>query len=156
MSIAYRIDRDRRLALTRWSGSVTADEFLDHVRGLCSNPGWPPAPEGRQLCDLRFASLDASIDGGVLEKAASFYGQHAGIDTLRVAIVADQAFWKAVKFDELYSRQGGNSIVFNALATACAWLGLSAADIEKELVELGNEAPASPLSALEQSERRSG
>lgn len=136
MSIAYRIDKDRRLALTRWTGPVTAEEFLAHVQSLSSDPGWPPAPEGRQLCDLRIASLDGSIDGGVLEKAASLYGEHPGIDTLRVAIVADEAFRKAVRFDELYSRQGGKSIVFNALATACSWLGLSAADIEKELAEL--------------------
>jgi len=148
MSIAYRIDQDRRLALTRWSGRVTAEEFLAHVRGLCSHPGWPPAPEGRQLCDLRFASLDGSIDEGVIEMAAGLYGQHPGIDNLRVAIVADQAFWKAAKFDELYSRQGGNSIVFNTLGTACAWLGLSAADVEKELVELRTEKPASPAPAV--------
>ncbi len=146
MSIAYRIDKDRRVALTRWAGPVTAEEFLAHVGGLCSDPEWPPAPEGRQLCDLRFATLDGSIDGAVLEKAASLYGQHPGIDTLRVAIVADEAFWKAAKFDELYARKGGKSIVFNALGTACAWLGLSAAETEKELVELGNEAPASPVS----------
>lgn len=148
MSIAYRIDRDRRLALTRWSGSVTAEEFLSHVRGLCSDPGWPPAPDGRQLCDLRLAFLDGSIDAGVLEEAASLYGQHPGIETLRVAIVADEAFRKAAKFDELYARQGGKSIVFNALGTACAWLGLSSADTERELVELATEAPASRMPAL--------
>ena len=136
MSIAYRIDIERRLALTRWSGPVTAEEFLAHVRKLSSDPGWPPAPDGRQLCDLRFAALDASIDGDVIAKAASLYGRHPGIDTLRVAIVADAAFRKAAKFDELYAREGGKSIVFNALGTACAWLGLSAADVEKELAKL--------------------
>ncbi len=148
MSIAYRIDKKLSSLSRRWSGSVTAEEFLVHVQGLCSHPDWPPGPEGRQLCDLRFAALDHSIDGGVIEKAARLYGQHPGIESLRVAIVTNHAFSKAVKFDELYVLQGGRSIVFNALTTACAWLDLSAPEMEKELLEMANEAPASPTSAL--------
>ena len=143
MAIAYHNDRERKITLVRWTGPITSEEFLEHVQALCSDPDWPPAPEGRHLCDLRFATLDGSIGEDLLAKAASLYGQQAGIDTLRVAIVADGAFWKAVKFDQLFSREGGRSIVFNSLETACAWLGLDSSDVEQDLRRL-QPAGASP------------
>jgi hypothetical protein len=133
VGIEYRNDRERKFTLVRWTGPISSEEFLEHVQALCDDPDWPPAPGGRHLCDLRLATLDGSIDEDLLAKAASLYGQQAGIDSLRVAIVADQAFWKAVKFDELFSREGGKSVVFNSLPTACAWLGLDPAETEKEL-----------------------
>ena len=124
MSIVYRIDKEKGYTLVVWEGVVTADEFLAHIRRLSSDTDWPP-PRRLHLSDLHTASLDASMDEAILQAAAHLYGQHLDkIASMKVAIVANSAFWKAVEFERIISQYGAFAIVFNALPTACTWLNL--------------------------------
>lgn len=85
--------------LVVWGEVVTADDFLAHVRRLSSDADWPPSSR-LHLSDLRMTSLDASLDEAVIEKAANLYGQHRHkIANMRVAVVAGEAFRKAVVFE---------------------------------------------------------
>ena len=58
---------------------------------------------------------------------------------MRAAIVAGEAFPKAVEFERLISRYGASAIVFNSLGTACTWLGMSDDEVEQKLQQLRAE-----------------
>ena len=140
MSIVYRIDQEKGLTLVLWEGVVTADEFLAHVRRLCADADWPP-PKRLHLSHLRSTALDASIDDAIIEKAAHLYGNHlqTGV-TMKVAIVASEAFKKAVAFERVLLRYGASVVVFNFLENACTWLGIAAEEIERLLRQLRGQA----------------
>jgi hypothetical protein len=144
MSIVYRIDKEKGYTLVLWEGVVTADEFLTHVRRLSSDADWPPS--GRlHFSDLRTASLDASMDEAILQAAADLYSQHPDkIASMKVAIVANNAFWKAVEFERIISQYGAFAIVFNALQTACTWLRLDASEVESLLQQMLAQARGRP------------
>ena len=142
MSIVYRIDQEKGLTLVLWEGVVTADEFLAHVRRLCSDADWPP-PKRLHLSHLRFTSLDASMDDAIIDKAAHLYGTHLATgENMKVAIVASEAFKKAVAFERVLLRYGASVVVFNFLENACTWLGIAAAEIERTLQQLRDQARA--------------
>jgi hypothetical protein len=123
MSIVYRIDKEEGVSFALWHGVVTAEEFLAHASQLVSDADWP-AFRGLHLSDLQTTTLDASIEEGILEKSADLYGRHPKISTLKVAIVANEAFKKAVIFERFFLRYQPSVIVFNNLETACTWLGI--------------------------------
>jgi hypothetical protein len=144
MSIVYRIDKEKGYTLVLWVGVVTADEFLTHVRQLSSDADWPP-PGRLHFADLRIASLDASMDEVILQAAADLYGQHPDkIASMKVAIVADNAFWKAIEFERIISQYGAVVIVFNALPTACIWLDLDASEVESQLQQMRAQVRGRP------------
>lgn len=124
MSIVYRIDKDEGVSFALWDGVVTAEVFLAHANQLVSDADWP-ARRGLHLTDLQTTTLDASIDESILERSADLYGRHPKISTLKVAIVANEAFKKAVIFERFFLRYQPSVIVFNNLETACTWLGIS-------------------------------
>jgi hypothetical protein len=144
VSIVYRIDKAKGYTLVLWDGVVTASEFLTHVRRLSSDADWPP-PKRLHLSDLRIASLDASMDEAILQAAADLYGQHLDkIASMKVAIVADNAFWKAIEFERIISQYGASAIVFNTLPTACIWLNLDASEVESRLQQMRSQARGRP------------
>jgi hypothetical protein len=139
MSIVYRIDKEQGSTFVLWHGVVTAEVFLAHARQLRSDADWPP-DRHLHLSDLRTASLDVSIDEGTLAAVADLYGGHPKIATLRAAIVAGEAFKKAVVFEHLISRYRLSVIVFNTLVGACTWLGINVDHAEQTLRQLRVQA----------------
>ena len=140
MSIVYRIDKAKGLTVVLWEGVVTADDFLAHVRRLTSDADWSP-PKRLHLSHLRFTSLDASMDAAIIEKAAHIFGTHLKQgENMKVAIVAAEAFKKAVAFERVLLRYGASVVVFNFLENACTWLGIEAEEIERLLRHLRGQA----------------
>jgi hypothetical protein len=136
MAITYRIEKEKGFTLVLWKGVVTAEEFLAHVRRLVSDEDWPP---GRRLhlTDLRDTSLDASMDESTIQKAADNYGKYPEkIKGMKVAIVASDAFSKAVVFERIITQYGATAIVFNFLNTARIWLDIDDDDIKRSLQQL--------------------
>ena len=41
MGIKYRVEPVKGYSVTQWIGTVTADEFLSHVRLMTGDPSWP-------------------------------------------------------------------------------------------------------------------
>src|SRR5262245_60215869 len=124
MSILYRIDKAEGYTLVLWDGVVTAGEFLAHAQRLSSDPDWPP-PGRRHLACLNTATLDPSLDEGVVKMAAGLFGRQPDkLARMKVAIVADTAFWISAGFQRFISKYGASSIVFNDLVRACTWLDL--------------------------------
>ena len=139
MSIVYRVDQRLGASLVLWHGTVTADQFLAHVRRLTADPDWPPDGK-RHLSDLRTAVFDASIDNDVLKTAADLYGRHPEIQHLRAAIVATDSFVQAGVFERFITPYGPCVFVFITLNPACAWLGIDAAEAERILRTLRRQA----------------
>jgi hypothetical protein len=125
MSIVYQIDKRKGITYVVWDGLIGAGEYLSHVDRLLSDPDWPPS-RGLHLSDLRSVVLDPTIDESVLEKAANLFSRHPKISTVKTAIVAHQAFEKAVTYEHLISKFEPSMIVFHNLITACTWLGIDA------------------------------
>ena len=127
-----------------WTDVVTADEFLAHVRRLSSDADWPP-PGRLHLSDMRKASLDPSLDEATIDEAATLYARHRQkIDKMKIAIVADTAFDKAVAFERVMERHGATVIVFNFLDSARKWLNIDADEVDRALQELYARSRAKP------------
>ena len=140
MGIRYHIDKENGITFVLWDGVVTADEFLAHVRRLSSDVDWPPQKR-LHLSDLQSTSLDPSMDEPIIIKAAEIYGeQQDKIANMKVAIVADEAFNKAVVFERVISRYGTSAIVFNLLTTACKWLGIDVDEAKPMLERLQTQS----------------
>jgi hypothetical protein len=85
------------------------------------------------------------MDEAILQAAADLYGQHSDkVASMRVAIVADNAFWKAIEFERIISRYGASAIVFNTLPTACLWLNLDALEVESRLRQMRAQVRGRP------------
>jgi hypothetical protein len=133
MSIVYRIDKEIGATFVLWEGIVTADDFLAHIRRLTSDPEWPP-PKRLHLSMLHTATLDPSMDDGMVERAVDLYGKHQSkLADMRAAIVAGDAFKSAVIFERGIARHGASVIVFNSLDVASTWLGIGVGDVERTL-----------------------
>jgi hypothetical protein len=141
MSIVYRIEEERGVALVLWGGVVTADEWLTHVRRLVADPKWPPA---LHISDLRSAHLDPSIDEAAIQEGADLFGRHEKFAGLRAAIVAGDAFQKARVFEDMVAHHWGLVFTFNSLDPACRWLGIDPENAEQALESLRAQLRGTP------------
>jgi hypothetical protein len=136
VGISYHTEKEKGFTVVLWQGIVTAGEFLAHVRRLLSDEDWPP-PRRLHLADLRNTSLDASMNESTIQKAADLYGTHPEkIKNIKAALVAGEAFDKAVVFERIITRYGASAIVFNFSDTARVWLDIDAADLERSFQRL--------------------
>ena len=136
MGIRYVLRVDLGLALVHWHGNVTLEGWEEHLRRLFADPDLSATQ--KQITDLRFASLDASVGEEGFRRVIAFLGQHRDLLARRVmAVVATENFDLARKFEQMGSALGANIIVFNALEPACLWLGVARSDAEAELRNLG-------------------
>ena len=134
MPIMYSIDKDLGLTLVRWHGLVTAEEFLAHTDKLSTDSHWPPS-KYLHLADLRHATLHESVNQDILLKIAEMYSVHPKVRSFKVAIVAAEAFDKAVIFQRLVQSYM-SVIVFYSFSTACVWLNISQEKAERTLDSL--------------------
>jgi hypothetical protein len=147
MSIVYRVDERLGTAFVVWQGTVTAEEFLAHVRRLTADADWPP-DQRKHLTDLRSAIVDVSIDDQVLKTAADLFGKHPKTGKLRVAVVAADSYIKAGTFEKLIAPHQVLLFVFNSIRPACGWLGIDVADAEAILQALGRTGERWPLTGI--------
>ena len=137
MTIGYLYDEAQRVGLIVWVGTVTADDWRDQVGQRIADP--TVATAGRLLGDVRLATLDESVDAGVIGEIAQLWATSGVFAGKPVAIVAQDAFWDARSFEKALSQHGETVIVFNDLDTACTWLGV---DLSSTREHLGQMAAA--------------
>jgi hypothetical protein len=123
MGIAYQFDTRYGVTFTLWDGTVTAGEWLDHIRSMTADPAWPAGT--LWLADTTSVRDVSSIGEAEIERAAEqFCDYREKIQHGKVAIVAHDVFLKARIFERYLSLCGPNVIVFNELGTAARWLGI--------------------------------
>jgi hypothetical protein len=134
VAIEYRLDRTLGLTLVVWDGVVTGHDAEEQVRRLRADPEWPP---GRlHLLDLTSVSTVPTVGE---TRLVEMLAEMAEMRQIRFAVIAGDAFAEATRFQEAASGVGvTHVIVFNELATACAWLGIDFGETRTALHGLRN------------------
>ena len=58
--VSYKVDQQRRMVLTTWSGAITEDEIFAYQRQLMDDPGFDPSfSRYSDLSDVREVKLNA-------------------------------------------------------------------------------------------------
>jgi hypothetical protein len=137
MGIAYRLEKPLSLMTTVWDGTITADDWQEHLRETFDDPDWPAV--SRNLTDLRSADLSAITDAHRVE-AVSLYEPHGHhVRGKKSAVVAGDNFDRARRFESHNEPAGLRLIVFNDLFNACTWLGIDTSAAMDTLEELRTE-----------------
>jgi hypothetical protein len=124
MGISYRVDTATGLSVSVWDGEVTGDQRREHMQALASDDAWGAG--GLYLTDLTGVA-SSSVPGvdEVLDAAAAFLETLASqVGRAKWAIVAGDTFERAQRFGSYIEEEVPRLIVFNALDTACTWLGV--------------------------------
>ena len=123
MGIGYVCKPNLKLAIVVWGGTVTWDDWRDHLQKMLLDPDY--ASMKLQITDLRFASIKATAEKdqiqGMLASAAALRQK---VSLTKLAMVAGGE-WGKPKIAELALKSlSVDSIVFNDPVTACVWLGV--------------------------------
>jgi hypothetical protein len=124
MPIAYRIDTERRLVLTRAWGALTDADILDHKAQLANDPHFHPTM--LQLSDVRAVErLDVTTDGvmAMVAHDATNYHRVAG-HRMALVVGSDEVFGMARMYGLRRGAAGEDVGVFREVADAEAWLGI--------------------------------
>jgi hypothetical protein len=143
MSIEYAIKSERGLVLVVWDGRVTTAAWLTHLRRLFADPQYGSCT--LQLTDLRAAKISPKINGPAIGRVIEFVAsQRTLVARKRIAIIAGADWDRPKDFEARVQEYVARAIVFNALDTACSWLGQEAAQVTREIDELRRRIRAKP------------
>jgi len=135
VAIAYQLYKALGLTVVVWDGVVTGYDAEEQVRRLRADPDWPPGP--LHVLDVTSVSSVLTVaDTKLIEMLAEM----ADTRQIRFAVIANDAFDEAARFQEAASAVGvSRVIVFNELSTACTWLGLEVTATRAALGALRSE-----------------
>jgi hypothetical protein len=140
MGIAHRYIAAANLIAIVWDGTVTAGEWTAAARRQIADANWAQARS--RLIDARTADTasltapDAGEISAILERA------HPNVAGVRLAIVANQGREIARYAEHRSDTPGVTTIVFNDVATACAWLDVDMDVILETIRDLRRELRA--------------
>lgn len=130
MGISYHIDEDCGMTFVRWSGLVTASDFLANTSRVYADAAWPPEKH-LHLTNLRGPFGSVSDRASAPEDRRHIQAA-SGIGRFKVAMVASNFFPQTMVFQRAL-KSSAFVIVFSALATACTWLDLTRKYAEQRL-----------------------
>lgn len=120
--IAYRIDPERQLVLTRAWGVLTDRDILGHKENLVRDAAFDP--QMRQLSDIRaIERLDVTVAGVramVAHDAAN--AQRRTGHRMAFVVATDEVYGMARMYDLMGDSQQNDVAVFRTLEEAEAWL----------------------------------
>jgi len=130
MPIDYYIDKDRGCTICVWHDHVAAIDIEKHILRLMADADWP-SRKLIHLMDLRKAKLDVSINEEILLKTAKTLGERLTNQRVKLAMVAESNYEKALFFEKEFMKYQPSAIIFYDLHSACMWLGLSDFEVER-------------------------
>jgi hypothetical protein len=125
MPIRYAIHRDLSVVVTRFTGHVTDEEFIDSYRRMLQDPDYTPGTN--ELADLRGVT-DLNLSAAALRRVEALTEaryEGSGAD-FRTAILAprDQSYGIGRMY-EVFAEDGPEHVrVCREVADALAWLHL--------------------------------
>ena len=138
MGLIHVSDRQKNVTYIVWDGTVTWDDWIQHVQTLVADPGW--LVSSRFIADLQSVANSSSIREDQIDQATTVPGADPSrLAGKRGAVVARQEFRRATRFSDLIARFGTATVVFNQLDTACIFLGLDLQETLKQLEGLRAE-----------------
>ena len=149
MPIVYVCRPERSIVVTLWRGAVDLPQWEEHLTRMLNDKDFPRTRS--HLVDLRSAEIAAGIGPAEFQRIIDLLAPHyKSIAGRRVAILAGRELPRAGILS--YAIQTLEITLASFLFTneACAWLGVSQADISKDLHYLrelaGEEASGSKAS----------
>jgi hypothetical protein len=140
MAIAFR--HTSRISVDVWTGTIDPQETARHIDAIAGEPEW--GVPGAILTDLTGIAADSRPSPATLEHIATMFVERMGnrIRDAKWAVVADVTYEDAIRFSDYVEASAPRLIVFNELATACAWLGVDEYDVRPILDELRRSCSA--------------
>ncbi len=134
--LAYRCDRVLGCTFVVGRGRITADEWHAHVDRMFGDPAFPAGP--LMLVDLRAVDDVSDVSEAVVEDVGIRWNRlDARLPDMRVAVVPSVA-WP--QMSQLIEREFAlpqlRATLFSSVSAACAWLGLSVADVKATVRQL--------------------
>jgi hypothetical protein len=125
------------LLVVVWDGKVTLAEWQAAIgRQLSDQSGWWQVR--RRLADLTTADPTGIAPADLRQIVETTAPQVPGF-ARRLAIITRVDWTLASEFAERVTRAGAPTMVFDALETACSWLGIQAAVVRPSLEALRGE-----------------
>jgi hypothetical protein len=134
MGIMHWTNVQRGVVYTVWDGAVTWMEWKEHASALITGPDWRRS--SRFVVDMRSVTNTSFASEQVEQASALFTMNRLSLTGKRGAIIAQEEFRNARKFESLIAPTGIAMVVFNSLDTACLFLGLDFAETHGELERL--------------------
>ncbi len=124
MPITHICQPPRELVISVWEGSVTAAEWMAHLRELQLDPGFPST--WKHLVDMCFGATAPSFGASEIQEGVDFLASRGSASAgRRVAIVTGADIKTARLFRDLAESARVTSEVFSDLHPACAWLAIN-------------------------------
>ena len=129
MPITHSILADRRVVVTRITGTIDNEEMLEAYRRLYSDPGWSPG--FHEVADFRTANM-REVTNDAVEQVGELSERMARGTPFKTAVIApgDLPFGLARMYEALAAESPEEVRVFRDAARALAWL-----ELEPELLE---------------------
>ena len=135
MPIRYLYDSQSNVIFVLWYGTVTWEQWRRQIAILMADPVWQTA--AAVMADVRSVSDVSTIGQAEIDEAVQLFAADPGVlRRMRIAIIATGAFGRANLFRNAIAHWGTSVVVFNALDTACLFLGLNQPDAIQTLEEL--------------------
>ncbi len=138
MSILYESDLKRGVVYIIWDGVVTWDDWSKQVSKLMADVSWRTTSVF--ITDLRSVTDASSIGLEQINQAVDWLGTDpVAMEHKRGAILASDTFGKARHFADRAATYGVRVVVFNAIDTACLFLGQDVAHTSQVLTRLRDQ-----------------
>jgi hypothetical protein len=122
VGIARRSIESADLIVIVWDAKIDSAVWSQAVDGQVANQ----ETASRRLTDVRTADSSTITEADV-EAMATILGNNLDVSGVKLAIVAAAGWNVAQQFEESTRKFGITTVVFNDVATACAWLGVDVA-----------------------------
>jgi hypothetical protein len=134
MPHTYVVEDNGTLVLERWTGNVTHDELIAHERGQLQDTSIKPGAVA--LAYAPEASFETSYEK--VHELSDLFGEPGNKTHIAkyALLVNDATYDRAQMFARQAEKYGVSIIVFNAVDTACVWLGVNPAQTMMRLKTL--------------------
>jgi hypothetical protein len=127
----YVVRNDGNLVFERWIGVITHEELITHEQRQLQDTSIKPG--AAVLADAREATFETEAPD--VHELSDLYGRSDNPARMgRCALlVNDETYRRAQLFAKQSQQHAITIIIFNALDTACKWLGLDADQAREEI-----------------------
>ncbi len=130
MSVAYTVLERGAFVYARAEGALKTSDLIEHERALLADT--------RIRCQFRHLLDVRCVKGPDIDRGRLLRGHRCLDDAAhklsgsRFAVVAHDAWWFDVRFQQEFEKRGLTLIAFNDPMTACLWLGVDYEQVPTE------------------------
>ena len=139
MLIKYYCDTFNKITYSLWAGESDAAEWLASLRKTIEDPAW--AASRIWIIDQTTIKLMTAISVSTLEQVGILLNQHiVDLQNRKIVIVSEDAFYQEDRIQAVLRQLQVNVIVLSDLTSACTYLNLDLATVQREFAWLHADA----------------